>query len=133
MLAPRVLLSIAGIFGFSGVALGAFAAHGLKASLSPYLIGVFETGVLYQFVHTFAIVASAVLILVTRAINARKWFCYAAICFIIGILFFSGSLYLLAITGVKWFGPITPLGGLFFMLGWALFIKAALTIDEETQ
>ncbi len=112
------LLFFCGLFGLSGVALGAFAAHGLKATLPPYLIDVFNTGVLYQFIHLFAIGLCAVLIQLNLPAKAQKYFFNAAICFIIGIFCFSGSLYALALTGIKWFGPITPLGGLTFMIGW---------------
>lgn len=128
----RWLLVTAGIFGLTAVMLGAFAAHGLKAVLTGYLITVFETGVLYQFLHTLAIIACAILIRLFPSRKVAKWFFYSAICFIIGILFFSGSLYALALTGIKWFGPITPLGGTLFMIGWGLFVKAACAINEDT-
>lgn len=100
------LLSLSGLSGLLSVALGAFAAHGLKATLAPYLLGVFETGVLYQFIHTLAIVFCAILLLLNLGQKAQKYFFIAAICFIIGIFCFSGSLYALALTGIKWFGPL---------------------------
>nr|WP_242533964.1 MULTISPECIES: DUF423 domain-containing protein [Vibrio] len=119
--------------GLLSVALGAFSAHGLKATLAPYLLGVFETGVLYQFIHTLAIVFCAILLLLNLGQKAQKYFFIAAICFIIGIFCFSGSLYALALTGIKWFGPITPVGGLLFMIGWCLFFFAAFNIKEVSK
>ncbi|MDF2154871.1 DUF423 domain-containing protein [Vibrio sp. CAU 1672] len=127
------LLAFSGLSGLVSVALGAFAAHGLQSRLSPYLSGVFETGVLYQFIHTLAIALCAALLLVNLGQKVQKYFFIAAICFIIGIFCFSGSLYALALTGIKWFGPITPLGGLFFMIGWCLFFLAAFTIKEVSK
>jgi len=127
------LLSFSGLSGLVSVALGAFAAHGLKAQLAPYLLGIFETGVLYQFIHTLAIVFCALLLLLSLGQKAQKYFFIAAICFIIGIFCFSGSLYALALTGIKWFGPMTPMGGLLFMIGWCLFFFAAFNIKEASK
>ena len=127
------LLTFGGFFAGVGVALGAFAAHGLKKSLSPYLIEVFNTGVQYQFIHAIAIVLCGVLLQQKLSDKSQKYFARAAICFIIGILCFSGSLYALALTGIKWFGPVTPLGGITFMLGWGMFVYAALQIKEVNQ
>ncbi|WP_194437262.1 DUF423 domain-containing protein [Vibrio fluminensis] len=124
------LLAAGGLLAGTGVALGAFASHGLKKMLSPYLLDVFSIGVQYQFIHATAILLCGVLLLLNLGEKAQKYFFIAAICFIIGIFCFSGSLYALALTGVKWFGPITPLGGFTFMLGWALFVFAALQIKR---
>ncbi|WP_114765186.1 DUF423 domain-containing protein [Vibrio rhodolitus] len=124
------LLAVGGALAGLGVALGAFASHGLKTILSPYLLEVFSIGVQYQFIHATAIALCGVLLLLNLGEKARKYFFIAAICFIIGIFCFSGSLYALALTGVKWFGPITPMGGFTFMLGWALFVFAALQIKR---
>ncbi|OLQ89320.1 hypothetical protein BIY21_15310 [Vibrio ponticus] len=124
------LLAVGGVLAGLGVALGAFASHGLKKMLSPYLLEVFSIGVQYQFIHATAIVLCGALLLLNLGEKAQKYFFIAAICFIIGIFCFSGSLYALALTGVKWFGPITPMGGFTFMLGWALFVFAALQIKR---
>lgn len=124
------LLAVGGVLAGLGVALGAFASHGLKKMLSPYLLEVFSIGVQYQFIHAIAIVLCGALLLLNLGEKAQKYFFIAAICFIIGIFCFSGSLYALALTGVKWFGPITPMGGFTFMLGWALFVFAALQIKR---
>ncbi|MCG9664421.1 DUF423 domain-containing protein [Vibrio mediterranei] len=131
-MSSRFLVIVASISGLLSVALGAFAAHGLKKILSSYLIGVFETGVTYQFIHTLAILLCALLATIVSNPNSRKAFHRAAICFIIGILFFSGSLYALALTGVKWFGPITPMGGVMFMVGWAFLAYAGYQMTDET-
>ncbi|MFB9214598.1 DUF423 domain-containing protein [Vibrio sinaloensis] len=127
------LLTFGGLLAGTGVALGAFAAHGLKKTLSPYLLEVFNTGVQYQFIHALAILLCGALLLIKLPSKSQKYFFLAAICFIIGIFCFSGSLYALAITGIKWFGPITPLGGMTFMLGWGMFVYAALQIKEVNQ
>ena len=129
----RCLLTIAGFSGAIAVMLGAFAEHGLKAVLPEYLLSVFETGVQYQFIHTLAILACGALLQVKLGAKSQNFFFMAAICFIIGILCFSGSLYGLALTGIKWFGPITPFGGLLFIIGWGVFSFAALNIKEVTQ
>lgn len=103
----------------TAVALGAFGAHGLKAIISETSLEVFKTGVFYQFIHALAIF----IVVILRKIFDLEKLKTSIIFFIIGILFFSGSLYLLSTretTGlaVSFLGPITPIGGLFFMLGW---------------
>ncbi len=105
----------AGVAGFLGVALGAFGAHALKARLAPDMLAVFETGVRYQMYHVFALLAAAW----AWARWPRRVFTVgAAGLFVAGIVMFSGSLYLLALTGVRTLGAITPLGGLAFLAGW---------------
>ncbi|MGF1878576.1 DUF423 domain-containing protein [Photobacterium frigidiphilum] len=103
------------------VALGAFAAHGLKSQLPPYLLDVFNTGVQYQAWHTLALLGCGL----WARIMPTKAVLYAALFFAAGILLFSGSLYALALTGIKWFGPITPLGGICFIIGWVALAMAA--------
>lgn len=129
----KYLLTLGGLFSGVAVALGAFAAHGLKAHVTAYHLEVFQTGVQYQFIHSAALIACGILLTWGRSEKAQKYFSRAAICFIIGIFCFSGSLYVLALTGIKWFGPITPLGGLFFIVGWGLFALAAMNFDEVKQ
>lgn len=126
------LLTLGAVLAGSGVALGAFAAHGLKATLSTPLLEVFQTGVNYQFIHALALLICGVMLRMANTEKAQKYFFRAAICFIIGIFCFSGSLYALALTGVKWFGPVTPLGGVLFMGGWVMFALAAWNSHEET-
>lgn len=104
------------------VILGAFAAHGLKSRLSEGLLAVFQTGVHYQFFHSLGII---LLVLLYRQ-QAQVSLLYSAGFMLAGIVLFSGSLYALALTEIKWFGPVTPLGGLCFILGWAMLIVAAI-------
>lgn len=103
------------VTGLLGVALGAFGAHALRTRLSPELLAAFETGVRYQMYHAFAVIAAAWAC--TRW--QRRVFGVAGGLFIAGIVVFSGSLYLLALTGARWLGAITPLGGVAFLAGWA--------------
>jgi len=102
------------LMGFLAVTLGAFAAHGLRTHLDADLITVFETGVRYQMYHAFALLA------VAMAYN--KWpgkgLILSGWMFIAGIILFSGSLYALSLSGVRWLGMITPIGGLAFLTGW---------------
>lgn len=114
------------IFGALAVMIGAFGAHALKSSLSEYAIGVYETGVLYHFIHTLA----AGLVVALSGQLSSKASTVAVNCFLIGIAVFSGSLYLLAITGISWLGAITPIGGVMFILGWCSVFWAARGIDN---
>jgi uncharacterized membrane protein YgdD (TMEM256/DUF423 family) len=100
--------------GFLGVAFGAFGAHALRARLSPEMLAVFETGVRYQMYHAFAAIAAAW----AFARWPKRVFGTAGVLFLAGIVVFSGSLYALALTGERWLGAITPLGGLAFLAGW---------------
>ena len=117
----RSFLMLAAFFGFTGVALGAFAAHGLKSRLSAEYLTIFHTGVTYQLVHTLALFGVALL---TAHIPGRL-VTWAGISFSIGILLFSGSLYALTLTGISKLGIITPFGGLAFLLGWFFLGLAA--------
>lgn len=98
--------------GFVAVAAGAFGAHGLRNTLSAELLKVFDTGARYQMYHALALVLVASLPM-TRATATAGWL------FVAGTVLFSGSLYLLSLTGVTALGAITPLGGLCFLAGWA--------------
>jgi len=120
----RTFLLLGAIFGFLGVALGAFGAHALRGRLSPEMLAVFETAVRYQMYHTLAL-------LITGLVMARidGWlFHLAGWCFVAGILIFSGSLYALALSGVTVLGAITPIGGLAFLAGWACLAVAAAAL-----
>lgn len=117
-------LKTGAIFGLLAVAFGAFGAHALKSLVSPERVEIFQTGVRYQFYHAFALLAVGLLMLHLVNGTLRN----AAKCFIVGTLFFSGSLYLLALRDVlglggltSVLGPITPIGGLILMLGWLFF------------
>ena len=117
----RAFLIIAAVSGLIAVILGAFGAHALRGKLEPKLFDVFETGVRYQFFHTFALIAVALLIdkLGAAQLVPAGWL------FVAGIVLFSGSLYLLAVKSWKWLGPVTPLGGLLFIAGWVMLLIAA--------
>jgi uncharacterized membrane protein YgdD (TMEM256/DUF423 family) len=117
----RGFLMLAAFFGFTGVALGAFAAHGLKARLTPEYLAIFHTGVTYQLVHTLALFGVALL---ATQIPGRL-ITWAGASFAIGILLFSGSLYVLTMTGISNLGIITPFGGLAFLIGWLCLGLAA--------
>ncbi|CAM4119639.1 DUF423 domain-containing protein [Pseudoalteromonas ostreae] len=112
----KLFLMAGSLFCMLSVVLGAFAAHGLKSRVSEYAIGVFKTAAEYQMVHGLALIAIAILIKWGINLTSAGWFIIA------GILLFSGSLYLLAITGYKWLGPITPVGGLCFIIGWTILL-----------
>jgi uncharacterized membrane protein YgdD (TMEM256/DUF423 family) len=116
----RGFLMLAAFFGFTGVALGAFAAHGLKGRLSEEYLAVFHTGVTYQWVHTLALLAVAIL---STQVPGRL-LTWAGSAFALGIVLFSGSLYVLTLTGFSKLGIVTPFGGLAFLLGW-LFLGLA--------
>ncbi|NQD78946.1 DUF423 domain-containing protein [Pseudomonas sp. CrR14] len=111
----RLWLLLSAFAGFSGVALGAFAAHGLKSRLSADYLAVFQTGVQYQLIHALALLGVAILALVApgRLVNVAGGF------FAVGILLFSGSLYLLTLSGISKLGIVTPFGGLALLAGWA--------------
>jgi Uncharacterized small membrane protein len=106
------------------VVIGAFGAHALKEKLGPELLPVFETGVKYQFYHSFALLATGLAFMA----YPHKQLKMATLFFVIGIVLFSGSLYVLALmkannqVGLKGFGILTPIGGLFFILGWLMLL-----------
>ena len=112
----RTLLTIAGTLGFSAVLLGAFGAHGLRDKVAPPMLEIYRTGVLYHLVHALAVLAVAF-----AADRLRRPRLVAGL-FTAGIAIFSGTLYLLVITGVMKLGAITPIGGLLLMAGWAALI-----------
>ena len=106
---------IAALFMAAGIALGAFGAHALKGRLSPEALQLYHVAEFYQFVHAGGLfIVAWVLTQNPAAAHARL----AGFAFISGILIFSGSLYLLSITGARWLGALTPVGGLFFIAGW---------------
>lgn len=111
-------LRIAAVNGFLVVALGAFGAHTLRDVLSETAVKTYQTAVLYHAIHALALLACAILL--THAHPARVHL--AASLFLTGILLFSGSLYLLAATGIRWLGAVTPFGGISFLAGWALLV-----------
>ena len=118
----KILLSFAAFSAMLSVVLGAFAAHGLKSKLSENLLNTFQTGVQYQMYHSLGII---LLVIMYRQMP-QSLLIYSAGFMFAGIVLFSGSLYMLALTQMKWLGPVTPLGGVCFIVGWALLITAAL-------
>ncbi len=118
----RVFFLLGSFMAGLGVALGAFGAHGLRDRLSADLLATFETGVRYQVYHALALLAVAWA--VTRW-PASRLPPIAGWLFVAGTVLFSGSLYLLAVTGVRLFGAITPFGGVAFIAGWACLLVAA--------
>ncbi|CCQ09664.1 COG2363 [Pseudoalteromonas luteoviolacea B = ATCC 29581] len=112
----KVAYIFGGLFCLFSVVLGAFAAHGLKAHLSEYALSIFNTASTYQMYHGLA------LILIGLLIEKGLILKVTVLSFILGVLFFSGSLYILALTGIKWLGMITPIGGTLFIFGWCIFI-----------
>jgi uncharacterized membrane protein YgdD (TMEM256/DUF423 family) len=119
---PPFLL-IGALAGLVGVTLGAFGAHGLRSRLSPDMLAAFETGVRYHMYHALAIMGVAS---VTERLQASRLILASGWLFFAGIVLFSGSLYLLAITGMRGLGAITPIGGVAFLLGWACLAVAAV-------
>lgn len=115
-------IAVAAASGFVAVTLGAFGAHGLKGKLTPELLNAFQTGVQYHFYHTLALLVVGLLLI---RFPAERLLMTSGGLFLLGILLFCGSLYLLVLGGPRWLGPVTPLGGLCFMAGWVtLFITA---------
>ncbi len=117
MLTGRQILALGAVLAGIAVAVGAFGAHMLRPILSERMMEVFETAVRYHMFHAFALLFSGW----AYAQYESKIFRNAAWAFVLGIVFFSGSLYVLAFSGTRWLGAITPLGGLFFLTGWVWF------------
>lgn len=123
----RTTLILAALSGLLAVALGAFGAHGLESVLEPDLLDTFHTGVEYHMSHSLALFGVGILLLRSPQDRALQ---LSAIAFIVGIAVFSGSLYLLSISGLRWLGAITPIGGLGFLLGWGSLAKFAWTLEQ---
>jgi uncharacterized membrane protein YgdD (TMEM256/DUF423 family) len=132
----KQIIFTAAILGALAVILGAFGAHKLKEILEPEKLETFKLGVNYQYFHVFALLSCGLFSLISK--DAIKQFAYASICLIIGIAFFSGSLYLLSLkdvvnlgSAIKIIGPITPIGGLFFIAGWIFLGLGALKLTNN--
>ena len=123
----RFFLSIAAILAVLSVAAGAFAAHGLKDSLSERALEIFDTAARYQMYHALALMFVALLLSGSEA--AQSILTVAGLAFITGTVLFSGSLYGLSVTGMKGLGAITPLGGVAFIIGWVCIAIAAWNFD----
>lgn len=121
-----LFMTIAGVNGFLVVVIGAFGAHIMQPSVTPESFATFQTGVLYHMVHTLALLSISTLIPKSQNIlilNATGWF------FTFGIILFSGSLYLISISGVKILGLVAPFGGLAFLCGWLCLIRFSVKVN----
>ena len=114
----KTFLVIGALSGMLAVLLGAFGAHAMRGRLTPDMLAVYQTGVQYHFWHALGLLAIALTLAHFPAAQGLKW---AGWLMLAGILIFSGSLYLLAVTGMRWLGAITPIGGSAFIVAWALF------------
>ena len=118
----RKILLTAAVLGFLGVALGAFGAHGLDQTLPPKQLANYDTAVRYHMYHALALLGLVAVAnpLGVRTVRIVAW------SFTLGVILFSGSLYLYAVTGKSWLGAITPIGGLGFLVGWAVLAIGAI-------
>ena len=117
----KIFIIVGGIFAFLSVAAGAFGAHVLKSRINAEMLSVFEVGVRYQMYHALALIATACL----HSKHPSRNTITSGGLFIVGIILFSGSLYTLSLGGPAWLGPVTPLGGFAFLLGWLFMVLAA--------
>lgn len=122
-MSEKKFLAIGSSFGFLAVALGAFGAHALKTKISPEMLAIFETGARYQLFHALAI------LFVFAAAPLIRHAClpFAGWCFSLGTVIFSGSLYALVFSGQKFWGAVTPLGGLLLLAGWGLLFLSGIS------
>jgi len=126
----RLILVAGAVFAMLAVMTGAFAAHGLKPVLDADYLAIFETAARYQMYHAIALMIVGMIS--TMSQFSPRWIKLAAFAFMLGIILFSGSLYLLALSGIKWLGAITPLGGVAFIIGWLALIVAVLKPPAQT-
>nr|WP_298452664.1 DUF423 domain-containing protein [uncultured Marinobacter sp.] len=124
----RLPIMIGAFFALTAVMAGAFGAHGLRNLVSERSLDVFQTAVTYQMYHAIALVLVALL---TGFGLSRRLLGLAAGFFVVGILLFSGSLYTLVLTDLRWVGPVTPMGGVCFMIGWILLLTAG--VGQQTN
>src|SRR5699024_5743769 len=120
----KALFVVGALNGFLAVLLGAFGAHGLEGKISEESIGIWEKAVLYQMFHTGSILAVGLTLMKVQSVSLV----WAGWAFFIGIIFFSGSLYLYSTTGTKTLAMITPFGGVVFLIGWVLFGYALIKV-----
>jgi uncharacterized membrane protein YgdD (TMEM256/DUF423 family) len=125
----RFWLVVASVSGFASVALDALGAHALKDTFDEYGRSVYETAVLYQMFHSSALLAVGILqnLFKRTSLAPAGWF------FLGGIILFSGSLYLLAVSGARWLAAITPFGGVAFLLGWAWLVFAFVKASSRDE
>lgn len=123
----NLCLGIASILAGLAVIGGAFASHSLKSILTDYSLSIWETGIKYQMYHSISLFLVAILMKGEKIPSI--WLNTAAIAFMVGIVLFSGSLYALSLSGIKWLGAITPLGGVAFIIGWGCLAFFALKLS----
>ena len=116
----KTWIIISAVSGFTAVAIGAFGAHGLREKLTPEMLEVYKTGVLYQFIHTIVLL----ILSLTNFIKST----IPSILFLIGIILFSFSLYIYSTSGIQFFAMITPVGGVCFLIGWLWIIVETIRI-----
>jgi uncharacterized membrane protein YgdD (TMEM256/DUF423 family) len=121
----KIFLVLGSIFGAFSVAFGAFASHGLQNKLTPKALAIWETGTKYQMYHALALILVALLLQSLDTDTPSITLNVAGFAFITGIALFSGSLYILSLSSIKWLGAITPLGGVAFLIGWSCLVVAA--------
>jgi len=129
MMTPNGIVALGAVVAGLAVGIGAFGAHGLQGKVTPEMLNVFEIGVRYQMYHALALVLlglfagrgpSPLPLELPPGVAPAAWL------FLAGTVLFSGSLYVLVLSGTKWLGAVTPLGGVAFIVGWLLFARAAL-------
>lgn len=119
----KLWIIISAVSGFTTVAIGAFGAHGLKEKLSPEMLEIFKTGVLYQFIHTIVLLILSLISFIKTKI--------ASVFFLLGIILFSFSLYIYSTSGITIFAMITPIGGVCFLIGWLWIIVEVIRTKKE--
>ena len=125
MTTTRLFICLGALSALCSVAAGAVGAHGLRARLDPDLLAVFETGARYQMYHALGLIGLGLAI--TRGPHpALTW---AGVLFVVGTVLFSGSLYALSLSGIRWLGAITPIGGVAWLIGWAAMAWGVLRAD----
>jgi uncharacterized membrane protein YgdD (TMEM256/DUF423 family) len=120
---PKLFLFLGALAGMLAVVLGAFGAHALRAKLAPDLLAIYQTAVQYHFWHALGLLGIGIVAIHMPTSLTLKW---AGWVMLAGIMLFSGSLYVLALTGARWLGAVTPFGGAAFILGWALLAVAVV-------
>lgn len=125
----KLFIILAGINGFIAVSLGAFAAHGLRERITPELLNTFQTGAQYHMYHSLALFGVGLLAISFPNVNLIKISGYL---FMAGIVLFSGSLYVLSLSGIRWLGAITPIGGVAFLAGWGCLVWAVASLQSAS-
>ena len=118
----KLWIIISAVSGFTAVAIGAFGAHGLREKLTPDMLEIYKTGILYQLIHS-------VVLLVLSLNNFIKGY-LPSLFFLLGIILFSISLYIYSTSGIKFFAMVTPFGGVSFLIGWLLIVYEALKLKK---